>query len=174
VALLAGAFGGLGTSMVTALVSHQLGRRSDLERERRHVRRDAASDLVGALRDLKGLLTRFGRVDVRQPEVARAFSSWAAAFDRQQHLVPQDWPHVGSAVRSAVGTVFGAVSLADVRPDLEDFPLAEADFEWQDDAYVYLDYLLDRISRWGNAERVVAPLRFDPWLAGTDRRVGSG
>lgn len=73
-----------------------------------------------------------------------------------------------------MGTVFGAVCLADSRPDLADYPLGEADFEWQDNAHDYLDYLLDRISRWGNAEPVAAPRAFDPWLAEMDRRATYG
>lgn len=42
---------------------------------------------------------------------------------------------------------------------------------WEHHAHSYLDYLLDRVSRWGNAERVKAPLAFDPWLAETQRRA---
>lgn len=159
--------------MTTTLVSYRLARRQDLERERRQVRREAASDLASALRELRGFLARLGRVEVDQSDVSRAFLSWAAAFDRQQHALPSNWPHIGSAVRTAVGTVFGAVTLADVRPDLEDYPLADPDFEWQGHAFSYLNYLLDQITRWGNAERVSEPLAFDPWLAETERRVQS-
>ena len=65
------------------------------------------------------------------------------------------------------------MTLADIRPELEDYQLAEADFEWQDHAHSYLDYLLDRVSRWGNAERVKTPLAFDSWLAETERRLRS-
>lgn len=169
--VLAGAFAGLGTSLAVTVANHRLVRRQDVERERRQVRREAASDLAATLRDLRGFLTRPGRVDVRQSDVARAFLSWVAAFDRQQHLLPSDWRHLGSSVRAAVGTVFGAVTLADIRPDLEDYPLADADFEWQDHTHFYLDYLLDRVNRWGNAERVKAPLALDPWLTETERRV---
>ena len=172
-AVLAGAFAGLGTSVTAAVINHRLARRQDIERERRQVRREAASDLTSALRELRGPLTRLGRVDIPQPEVARAFLSWVAAFDRHAHLLPADWPNPRSSVRAAVGTVFGAVTLADVRPDLESYPLADADFEWQDNAHSYINYLLDRVSRWGNAERVKAPLRFDPWLFETERRVTS-
>lgn len=171
--LLAGAFAGLGTSGAVAVINHRLVLRQDVDRERRQVRREAASDLTAALRGSAGFLTRLGRVDVRQSDVALAFLSWVAAFDRQQHLLPTDWPHLGSSVRAAVGTVFGAVTLADVRPDLEDYPLADPDFEWQDHAHSYLDYLLDRVNRWGNAERVQVPLAFDPWLTETERRVSS-
>lgn len=169
-AVLAGAFAGLGTSVTATGLNHRLLRKQDLAREHRQARREAASDLTAALRDLRGLLTRLGRVKLAQPDVARAFLTWSAAFDRQQHVLPVDWPHLGSSVRAAVGTVFGAVSLADVRPDLESYPLAEADFEWQDHAHSYLDYLLDGVSRWGNAERVKPPLMFDPWLVDTGRR----
>lgn len=171
--VLAGAFAGLGTSVAVTAINHRLVQRQDLDRERRQVCREAASDLAAALRDLRAFFTRLGRVDVRQSDVARAFLSWVAALDRQQHLLPSDWPHLGSSVRAAVGTVFGAVTLADVRPDLEDYPLADADFEWQDHAHSYLDYLLDRVNRWGNAERVKAPLAFDSWLTQTERRVRS-
>lgn len=171
--VLGGAFAGLGTSVTAAVINHRLVRRQDLERERRQTHREAASDLTAALRDLRALLTRLGRVDLPQSDVARAFLSWVAAFDRQQHLLPADWPHLGSSVRAAVGTVFGAVTLSDVRPDLEGYPLADADFEWQDHAHSYLNYLLDRLSRWGNAERVKPPLMFDPWLIETQRRARS-
>src|SRR5262245_15190737 len=123
--VLAGAFAGLGTSLTVAVINHRLVRRQDVDRERRQVRREAASDLTAALRDLRGLLTRLGRVELPQSDAARSFLSWIAAFDRQQHLLPSDWPHVGSSVRAAVGTMFGAVTLAEVRPDLEDYPLAE-------------------------------------------------
>lgn len=142
-----------------------------MAREQRQIRREAASDLAAPLRELRGLLTRLGRVELPQSDVARTFLTWVDAFDRQQRLLPDDWPHLGSSVRAAVGTVFGAVSLADVRPDLERYPLAEPDLEWQDNAHAYLNYLLDRVSRWGNGERVKVPLRFDPWLAETRRRV---
>ncbi|WP_203338746.1 hypothetical protein [Nocardioides limicola] len=172
-AVLSGAFAGLGTSVTVAGINHRLARRQDLDRERRHARREAASDLTAALRDLRALSSRLGRVDLPRSDVARAFLSWVAAFDRQRHLLPAEWPHLGSSVRAAVGTVFGAVTLADVRPDLEDCPLADADFEWQEHAYAYLDYLVDRVSRWGNAERVKAPLTFDPWLIETERRLRS-
>lgn len=167
---LGGAFAGFASGAAVAVINHRLLRRGDLERERRHIRREAASDLATALRELRPLLTRMGRVEVAQADVAQAFLSWVAAFDRQQHVLPSDWPHLGSSVRAAVGTVFGAVTLSDVRPDLEGFPLADADFEWQDKAHGYLDYLLGRISRWGNAERVRPPLMFDPWLEETERR----
>lgn len=173
VSVLAGAFAGLGTALTVAVANHRLARRHEVDRERRQARREAASDLTAALRDLRGLLARLGRVDLPQADVARAFLSWVAAFDRQQHLLPADWPHLGSSVRAAVGTVFGAVTLADVRPDLENYPLADADFEWQDHAHSYLDYLLDRLSRWGSGERVRAPLMFDPWLVETERRIRS-
>lgn len=170
-AVIAGAFGGLGTSVTAAAVNHRLVRRQEVARERRQVSREAASDLTASLRDLRGLLARLGRVELPQSDVARVFLAWTDAFDRQQHLLPDEWPHLASSVRAAIGTVFGAVSLADVRPDLETYPLADPDFEWQDHAYSYLNYLLDRLSRWGNAERVEPPLMFDPWLEKTGRRM---
>jgi hypothetical protein len=172
-ALLGGAFAGLGTSLTVAVANHRLVRRQDVARERRQSHREAASDLTAALRELRAPLTRLGRVDLAQDEVARAFLTWTAAFDRQKHLLPATWPHLGSSVRAAVGTVFGALTLSDVRPDLESYPLADADFEWQDHARAYLDYLVDRISRWGNAERVKGPMMFDPWLAETGRHERS-
>ena len=157
-AVLAGAFAGVGTSVTAAVINHRFALRQDVDRERGQVHREAASDLTAALRELRAPLTRLGRVDLPQSEVARAFLSWVTAFDRHEHLLPSDWPHLGSSVRAAVGTVFGAVTLAHVRPDLEHYPLADADFVWQDNAHSYLDYLVDRVSRWGNAERVKAPL----------------
>lgn len=62
--------------------------------------------------------------------------------------------------------------MADLRPDLAAYTLAEPDFEWQDFADDYLTDVLDAVVRWGDGDCAARRLRdFDSWLAATRRRT---
>lgn len=165
----------LGTlaGLVGSYAGYRFTGRAARAAEFRAVRREAAADLSSPLRDLRSMVRRWGRVDLAQEEVGSALVAWAEAFDRQRHRLPEEWQHIGRSVRAAVGEVFGAVALADLRPDMTTNPLAAPDFEWQDFADDYITYVLDVVVRWGDQQRASSKLHnFDAWLDATGRRSG--
>lgn len=61
--------------------------------------------------------------------------------------------------------------MADLRPDMAAYPLADPDFKRQDFADDYLTYVLDAVVRRGDGERSARRLQdFDSWLKATGRR----
>ena len=168
ISVLPGIFSGL----VGSYAGYRLSGRALRAAEARSIRREAAADLSASLRDLRSLTRRWGRVEVSQAEVGSAFVAWSEAFDRQGHRLPAQWRHTGRSVRAAVGEVFGGVAMADLRPEVGAYPLAEQDFKWQDFADDYLTHVLDAVVRWGDWQRSAPKLRdFDSWLDATDRRT---
>lgn len=163
-------------AMGAAWVTYRFGRRRERHAAELDRRGSAAEDLAGPLRELRGLLRRYGRVAVDDTEVTEAFAAWFAAHDCQRTRLPDGWGHLGRSVRIAAGTVFGAPSWVDLRPDVAGLPLAEPDGLWQDLADDYIDYVLDVLVRWGDDSRdSVLLLDYDAWLVRTGRRnpVGS-
>lgn len=170
VSLLPGVLSGL----VGSYAGYRLSGRASQAAHARSICREAAADLSAPIRDLRSMARRLGRIDVTQAEVASSVVAWSEAFDRQGHRLPAEWRHVGRSVRAAVGEVFGGVAMADLRPDMASYPLAEPDFKWQDFADEYLTYVLDAVVRWGDGERAGRKLRdFDSWLNATGRRTRS-
>jgi hypothetical protein len=127
-----------------------LTRRGARETEWRALRSASAADMAQPLRECRILIRRHGRTDPTTAEVARALESWADAFDRNGHRLPDQWQHMGRSVRAAVGTVFGPVTFVDIRPDASTESVETPDFLWQDFADDYLGYLLDALMRWGD------------------------
>lgn len=145
--------------------------RGTRDTELQATRREASADLAAPIRDLRTMTRRRGRVDVTSAEVSSAVLAWTEAFDRQGHRLPQDWQHVGRSVRAATGEVFGGVVMADLSPDMAEYPLAAPEVRWQDYADDYLTYVVDAIVRWGDGQRRSRPLEnFDRWLQLTGRR----
>lgn len=159
-------------AVITASLTPWFTSRAERKRELRERNRAASLDLAASLRDLRTLLRRRGHLPVSSREVSNAVGAWTEAWDRQKHLVPATYSSAGSSVRAAVGEVFGAVALVDLRPDLADYPLAEPDFMWQDFGASYIDYVLDALVRWGDvtAETRKQIVSFDRWLVSTGRR----
>ena len=168
--------GGLVPIGVSAWLAFFFGGRQSRKQEERGQRRLSAADLAQPLRDLRTLVRKHGRVDIEEGEVSSAFQSWFEAVDRQQHRLPERWRHVSRSVRAAAGTVFGAVSFVDIRPDTAREPLEDPDGLWQDFADDYLGYVLDRIMRWGDSSESgrTELLQFDPWLVRSGRREPLG
>ena len=162
---------GVLSGLVGSYAGYRLSGRASRAAESRAICREAAADLSAPLRDLRSMTRRWGRVEVAQAEVGSAVLAWSEAFDRQGHRLPVEWRHAGRSVRAAVGEVFGGVVMADLRPDMAGYPLADPDFKWQDFADDYLTYVLDAVVRWGDGERSARRLRdFDSWLKTTGRR----
>ncbi|WP_261819852.1 hypothetical protein [Nocardioides sp. OK12] len=163
---------GLLSGLVGSYAGYRLSGRASRAAETRSIGREAAADLCAPLRDLRSMSRRWGRVELAQGEVGSAVIAWSEAFDRQGHRLPTDWRHVGQSVRAAVGEVFGGVAVADIRPEMAAYPLADPDFKWQDFADDYLTYVLDAVVRWGDGDRSARKLRnFDSWLAITGRHT---
>lgn len=162
---------GLLSGLVGSYAGYRFSGRASRAAESRAIRREAAADLSAPVRDLRSMTRRWGRVDVAQAEVGSAVLAWSEAFDRQGHRLPAEWRHAGRSVRAAVGEVFGGVVMADLRPDMAAYPLADPDFQWQDYADDYLTHVLDAVVRWGDGERSARRLQdFDSWLKATGRR----
>lgn len=162
---------GVLSGLVGSYAGYRLSCRATRAADSRSICREAAADLSAPIRDLRSMTRRWGRVEVGQGEVGSAVVAWSEAFDRQGHRLPAEWRHIGHSVRAAVGEVFGGVVMADLRPEMADFPLAKPDFKWQDFADEYLTYVLDGVVRWGDGERSARGLRdFDSWLEATGRR----
>ena len=162
---------GILSGLVGSYAGYRLSGRASRAAESRAIRREAAADLSAPIRDLRSMTRRWGRVEVAQTEVGSAVLAWSEAFDRQGHRLPVEWRHAGRSVRAAVGEVFGGVVMADLRPDMAAYPLADPDFKWQDFADDYLTYVLDAVVRWGDGERSARRLQdFDSWLKATGRR----
>lgn len=169
--LITSALPGIFTGLAGSFAGYRFTVRAARATESRSIRREAAADLSSPLRDLRSMTRRWGRADLSQEEIGSAVVSWSEAFDRQRHRLPNDWQHMGRSVRAAVGEVFGGVALADLRPDMASYPLAEPDFEWQDFADDYITYVIDAVVRWGDEQRIASKLRnFDSWLDTTGRR----
>jgi hypothetical protein len=61
--------------------------------------------------------------------------------------------------------------MADLRPEMVAYPLAEPNVRWQDLADDDLTHVLDAVVRWGDDQRSTTRLRdFDSWLDATGRR----
>jgi hypothetical protein len=148
--LLISALPGVLSGLVGSYAGYRLSGRAVRAADSRSIRREASTDLSAPLRDLRSMARRWGRVDVSQGEVGSAVVAWSEAFDRQGHRLPPEWRHVGRSVRAAVGEVFGGVAMADLRPEMVAYPLAEPDFRWQDFADDYLTHVLDAVVRWGD------------------------
>lgn len=159
-------------AVTTASLTPWFTSRAEGKRDLRERNRGAAVDLAAALRDLRTLLRRRGHLPVSPREVSNAVGAWTEAWDRQKHLVPATYGSAGSSVRAAVGELFGAVALVDLRPDLADYPLADPDFMWQDFGACYIDHVLDALVRWGDGttETRKKILSFDQWLVKSGRR----
>lgn len=167
ISLLPGVISGL----IGSYAGYRLSGRAVRAADWRSIRREAAADLSAPLRDLRGMTRRWGRVGLSQREVGSAIVAWSEAFDRQGHRLPSEWRHVGRSVRAAVGEVFGGVAMADLRPEMANYPLAEPNFQWQDFADDYLTHVLDAVVRWGDGQGSGVKLRaFDSWLDATGRR----
>jgi hypothetical protein len=170
--LFVSAIPGLITGLLGSYAGFRLSARATRDAESRATRREASADLSAPLRDLRTMTRRWGRVEMSQGEVASAVVAWSEAFDRQGHRLPDEWRHVGRSVRAAVGEVFGGVAMADLRPDMGDYPLAEPNFTWQDFADDYLTFVLNAIVRWGDGQPTSTSLHdFDSWLHTTSRRA---
>jgi hypothetical protein len=135
-------------------------------------RASAATALYVPLRDLQSLLRRHGRVPVTPAEVAIGFRAFYAADDRHRHELPRSWAHLRRSIRAAAGTALGGVAFVDLDPTMESFELAEPDARWADFADDYIDYVVDRVMRWGGPNRWKGDglEAFDPWLVRTGRR----
>ena len=161
---------------IAAWLSFIFAGRQTRKQEERGQRRLSAADLAQPLRDLRTLVRKHGRMDIEPSEVSAAFQSWFEAVDRHQHRLPDGWRHISRSVRAAAGTVFGAVSFVDIRPDAVLEPLEDPDGLWQDFVDDYIGYVLDRIMRWGDSSESGRGelLQFDPWLVRTERRQPIG
>lgn len=161
---------------ISAWFAYFFAGRQSRKQEQRGQRMLAAADLAQPLRDLRTLVRKHGRVSIEDGEVASAFESWFEAADRHQHRLPDEWRHVARSVRASAGTVFGAVSFVDIRPDTALEPLENPDALWQDFADDYIGYVLDRLVRWGDSSRSGPAdlLQFDPWLVRTGRLEPTG
>lgn len=111
-------------AVITASLTPWFTSRAERKRELRERNREASADLAASLRALRTLLRRRGHLPVSPREVSNAVGAWTEVWDRRKHLVPATCSSAGSSVRAAVGEVFGAVALVDLRPDLSDYPLA--------------------------------------------------
>lgn len=162
-------------AVIASWVTYQLGRSQGRE-DRDHARREAAvTDLAAPLRALRTLVRSHGRVQVAETDVSNAFKTWFDAYDRHHTRLPASWQHLTRSIRIAVGTVFGATSFVDIRPELETYPLAEPDVLWQKFAYDYIGYILDTLTRWGDDDpRAKTLLDYDKWLVRIGRREPLG
>jgi hypothetical protein len=136
----------------------------------------AATDLYSPLRDLQSLVRRHGRVTVTPAEVAHAFRCFYDADDRHRHQLPEGWAHLRRSIRAATGTALGGIAFVDLDPTTESLELAEPDARWGDYADDYIDYVVDRVMRWGGPTRLKDDglEAFDPWLVRTGRRQPVG
>lgn len=158
------------SALIATYAAHRLQGQASRSAERRTVRREAAADLSAPIRDLRSMSRRWGRVELAQQEVSSAVVAWSEAFDRQGHRLPTEWRHLVRSVRAAAGEVFGGVVLADVRPDMATYALADPNDRWQDFADDYLTYALNVVVRWGDGDNSIKNLRtFDSWLQATGR-----
>lgn len=156
-----------------ALVGHWFGeRRARKEVQRLHAS-TAATELVAALRVLQRLTRQHSvRMSVNAATVGQAIADLGDVDDRHRH--PAGMRHVSRSVLDAVGTVFGAVAFAHIRPDTAEFPLEAPHAMWGDFADDYIDYVGDHLNRWGDGIDVSEFMNYDKWLVKTDRRALPG
>lgn len=159
-------------ALVAAWATYRLGRFQGREDKTLARRQTASAELSEPLREMRRLVRRHGRVEIGETEVPTAFTTWFDAFDRHHTRLPDTWQHLGRSIRFAVGTVFGTSSFIDLRPDVDTYPLDEADSLWQTFADDYLGYALDKLTRWSDDEPGATKnlLDYDTWLVRTGRR----
>lgn len=163
-------------AVIASWVSYRLGRRRGREDRILALRVTAAAELAEPLREMRRLVRKHGCVQIGETEVPNAFTTWFDAFDRHHTRLADSWQHLGRSIRFAVGTVFGASSFIDLRPDADTWPLDEPDSLWQTFADDYLGYTLDSLTRWADDEPGASKvlLDYDKWLVQTGRREPFG
>lgn len=161
---------GVFSALLGSYAGYRLTAQASRSAMKQAIRREAAADLSAPIRDLRSMSRRWGRVELAKDEVSSAIVAWSEASDRQSHRLPAKWKHIGRSVRAATGEVFGGVVLADLRPEMATYPLADPNYKWQDFADDYLTYVLDGVVRWGDGDNSIKDLRsFDSWLRVTGR-----
>ena len=107
-----------------ALVGHWFGERRARSETKRLQASAAAAALVAALRVLQRLTRQHSaRMPINAAIVGQAIAELGEVDDRHRHRLPIGMRHVSRSVLDAVGTVFGAVAFAHIRPDTAEFPL---------------------------------------------------
>lgn len=157
---------------VAAWAGAAFGSRQLLRQERRAARSAAAGALTPLIRELRRLLRSHGLVRVSSEEVRDAFVALSEGLSKHDHLLPPGWEHLGRSVRDAGGTVFGAISFVDIRPDAAGNSLEPPDAMWQDYGAEYLEHVHRRLRRWGDGQRHSQDrlMTYDQWLEKTGRR----
>lgn len=81
--------------------------------------------------------------------------------------LPRGLQRVGSEVRDAIGTAFGAPGGARWSPEFWELPLEAHDPEWAKNAWEYIEYAQEELARWRSsktrAERA-SMMSYDQWL----------
>lgn len=171
-AILTGWAGSTVSGLISEWFGHVLTVRAEENKEDRVRRRAAAAELISPLRELQGLLRRYGLECVSRDEVDSACRRWAVAMEEFEEDVSLKPRYALRNVQQAVGVVFGGVAYIHTQPDAKRMELGTPDAMWQDYAEEYLGYVAKRLQRWGHSRRgePVAIESFDRWLVKTERR----
>lgn len=167
----AGAISALTLTAWGALVGHWVGERRARSEVRRLHASTAAAEVLTSLRELQRLIRLHScRMTLEASEVGRAVAAFGEVDDRHRHRLPSGMRHVRKSVLDAVGTVFGAVAFAHIRPDTGDHPLEEPHAMWAGYADEYIDHATAHLALWGDGMSDAGFSTFNDWLIETGRR----
>jgi hypothetical protein len=161
------------TGAALGVFGDRLSLRREARQDRVSLAREAADQLLPALRHLRDM-ARDSTYDEHHPRAwSEAITSFTRVCDDFDHRLPDRWHHMRRSVRAALSQYAGGVVMSDLDTRLVHYPLPPRDHTWLTNAIEYLEYVVARVQVWkdtplGADSRRRALLAFDPWLARRD------
>jgi len=136
--------------------------------DQRHLRREAAADLLTWIPELRVRLYRLESGKCDKKAWRRLMAEAYESVRRVRHRTPSGWGHLRLSLFDAIGNGAGSVVWIDVSPSAADGPLTY-DRRWTENAAEYLGYMQAVVQRWSDeygrrsASKVVL-LSYIDWL----------
>lgn len=175
--LLVGAVVGVAGTVGLGVATLRHNQHRDTRAEQRELDREAAAALIEGLVRVRALLEQSWdlKANVAHPRrVSEALAAWKATFHKYRNRIPHNARNANRDLASALGEAFGLTGASSLMPDSADYPLAEYDDTWADNALLYVGYMIDWFEQWHydpERGRKRLLLGFDCWLDESDKHL---
>lgn len=153
---------------VKGLISAWVQLRRLKAEDERHLRREAAADLLSWIPELRARLYRLESGKCDRKACRRVMVEAYESVRRVRHRTPRGWRHLRLSLFDAIGNGAGSLVWIDVSPSAANRALTY-DHRWTGNAAEYLGHMQDAVQRWGDsyerraADRVLL-LSYSEWL----------